>query len=123
MDGINVVLTVLAGAFGGGWLLQVLFYRYERRKKAAETASVELDFDMKHDEMRDRQAEKTYGQIVELQGIVDSERDKWIELAKRVVVLKMELLDEREARKTAEFDRCTVAGCDRRVPPRKNKEV
>lgn len=116
---METVLAILAAAFGSGWAIQIAFYRYEKRKRKAEVESVELDLDAKHDQIQDKQLEKAYQQIIELQGIIDSERDKWVELAKKFVLLKEDLLNEREARRLTEFDRCTVSNCDKRTPPRK----
>lgn len=116
---METVLAILAAAFGSGWAIQIAFYRYEKRKRKAEVENVELDLDTKYDELQEKRLGEAYQHIDRLQGVVDSERDKWIKLANEVVLLKEELLNEREAKKMAEFDRCTVSNCDKRTPPEK----
>lgn len=112
------LLTILAAVFGGGWLTQVLYMRYEKRKKHAETRTAEIDVDIKEDQVRDAKLVRAYEQIVELQSIVDQERGKWVALAKEISEIKQKLLKEREARELAEFDKCTKTGCTDRIPPR-----
>ena len=111
---METLLAILATVFGTGWGVQFIYYRYERRKRKAEAESIELDLDEKHDKMLDN----AYKQIVELQGIADSEREKWIDLSKKISAMKIELLNEREARMIAEHDKCTVQTCLQRQPPR-----
>ena len=112
---METFLGILAAAFGSGWAIQIAFYQYERRKRRAEAKNAEVDLDAKQDELHDKQLDKAFKQIVELQSIVDTERNKWIELAQKVVQLKMELLAEKEARQLAEYDRCTVHYCENRI--------
>ena len=112
------LLAILATVFGTGWGVQFIYYRYERRKRKAEAESIELDLDEKHDKMQDQMLDNAYKQIVELQGIADSEREKWIDLSKKISAMKIELLNEREARMIAEHDKCTVQTCLQRQPPR-----
>nr|DAF13304.1 MAG TPA: shock protein B [Caudoviricetes sp.] len=116
---METLLAILTAVFGTGWGIQFFYYRYERRKRKAEVENIELDLDAKHDELQDRQLEKAYKQITELQNIVDSEREKWVELARKLSDLKTELLNEQEARRMAEYDKCTVQSCLNRQPPRK----
>ena len=120
---METFLGILAAAFGSGWAIQIAYYQYERRKRRAEAKNAEVDLDAKQDELHDRQLEKALKQIVELQNIVDTERNKWIELAKKVVQLKTELLAEKEARQLAEYDKCTVHNCESRIPPRKLNSI
>lgn len=115
---IEKLLTILTAVFGGGWIAQVLFMRHEKRKKAAEAKDAEIDVDEKEDRIRDQKLSGAYDTIIRLQQVVNAERDKWIELAKEVSALKSELLREKEARQLAEFDKCTVQGCNNRMPPR-----
>lgn len=112
------ILAVLTAVLGGGWITQILFLRYERRRKKAETESMELDIDQKYDTVQQERLKQAYDQIVALQDIIDLERGKWVELAKKVSALKTELMLESDARRIAEYDRCTVKGCLRRIPPR-----
>ena len=79
--------------------------------------------DTKYDELQEKRLGEAYQHIDRLQGVVNSERDKWIKLANEVVLLKEELLNEREAKKMAEFDQCTVSNCDKRTPPRKSVSI
>ena len=116
---METFLGIMAAALGSGWAIQIAFYQYERRKRRAEAKNAEIDLDTKQDELHDKQLDNAFKQIVELQNIVDTERNKWIELAKKVVQLKTELLAEKEARQLAEYDRCTVHHCENRIPPRK----
>lgn len=120
---METVLAILAAAFGSGWAIQIAFYRYEKRKRKAEVENVELDLDTKYDELQEKRLGEAYQHIDRLQGVVNSERDKWIKQANEVVLLKEELLNEREAKKMAEFDRCTVSNCDKRTPPRKSVSI
>lgn len=112
------LLTILTALFGGGWLAQILFMRYEKRKKAAETKDVEIDVADKEDRLRDKKLSDAYDQLVRMQVIIDNERGKWVALAEEISDLKLELLKEKEARKLAENDKCTVEGCKTRTPPR-----
>lgn len=116
---METILGILAAAFGSGWMIQIAFYQYEKRKRMAEAKNAEIDLDAKQDAMHDKQLDNAFKQIVELQNIVDTERNKWIELAKKVVQLKTDLLAEKEARQLAEYERCTVHPCVSRQPPRK----
>lgn len=116
---METFLGIMAAALGSGWAIQIAFYQYERRKRRAEAKNAEIDLDTKQDELHDKQLDNAFKQIVELQNIVDTERNKWIELAQKVVQLKTELLAEKEARQLAEYDRCTVYHCENRIPPRK----
>ena len=116
---METILGILAAAFGSGWMIQIAFYQYEKRKRRAEAKNAEIDLDAKQDEMHDKQLDNAFKQIVELQEIIDTERNQWIELAKKVVQLKTELIAEREARQLAEYERCTVHPCSSRQPPRK----
>gem|GEM_PF-6285198 len=113
----------MAAAFGSGWAIQIAFYQYERRKRIVDAKNAEIDLDTKQDQLHDKQLDNAFKQIVELQNIVDTERNKWIELAKKVVQLKTELLAEKEARQLAEYDRCTVHYCENRIPPRGLNDV
>ena len=115
---METLLSILTTVCGTGWGVQFIYYRYERRKRKAEVESLELDLDEKHDKMQDQMLDNAYKQIVELQGIADSEREKWIDLSKKISAMKIELLDEREARMIAEHDKCTVQTCLQRQPPR-----
>lgn len=119
---METILGILAAAFGSGWMIQIAFYQYEKRKRRAEAKNAEIDLDAKQDEMHDMQLDNAFKQIVELQNIVDTERNKWIELAKKVVQLKTDLLAEKEARQLAEYDKCTVKNCPSRTPPRKKEK-
>lgn len=112
------ILTILATIFGGGWLAQILFMRYERRKKAAETKNAEIDVDDKEDRLRDKKLSDAYDQLVKMQEIINIERGKWIKFAEEITALMEELLREQEARRLAEYDKCTVQGCASRKPPR-----
>lgn len=118
MDLTEKLLAVATGLFGGGWLSQVLLLRYERRKKRAEAHIAEVDADEKYERVQEHKLSRAYDQIVELQGIVDTERGKWVELARKVSALKAELLIEKEARRIAEYDKCKVRVCHDRKPPR-----
>lgn len=119
---METILGILAAAFGSGWMIQIAFYQYEKRKRRAEAKNAEIDLDAKQDEMHDRQLDNAFKQIVEMQEIIDTERNKWIELAKKVVQLKTELIAEREARQLAEYEKCTVHPCSMRKPPRKKEK-
>lgn len=112
------ILAFLAAALGGGWLAQILFMRYEKRKKAAESKDAEIDVDAKEDMIRDKKLSDAYDRIVQLQEIADKERDKWVKVSEELTEMKLEVLREREARKLAEFSKCTVSGCPNRQPPR-----
>ena len=120
---METFLGIMAAAFGSGWAIQIAFYQYERRKRIVDAKNAEIDLDTKQDQLHDKQLDNAFKQIVELQNIVDTERNKWIELAKKVVQLKTELLAEKEARQLAEYDRCTVHYCENRIPPRGSNDV
>mgnify|MGYP003563591730 CR=1 FL=1 len=120
---METFLGIMAAAFGSGWAIQIAFYQYERRKRIVDAKNAEIDLDTKQDQLHDKQLDNAFKQIVELQNIVDTERNKWIELAKKVVQLKTELLAENEARQLAEYDRCTVHYCENRIPPRGLNDV
>lgn len=112
------LLAVLTAVFGGGWIAQILFLRYEKRKKAAETKGAEIDIEEKEDRLRDEKLSKAYDQITSMQAIVDVERNKWMVIARELSDVKRELLREQEARQLAEYDKCTMQGCKNRIPPR-----
>ena len=112
------ILPILTAIFGGGWIAQVLFMKYEKRKKASEAKGAEIDIDEKEDRLRDKKLSDAYDQIEKLQAIINSERDKWIKLAEEASAIKQELIREKEARQLAEVDKCTISGCPNRQPPR-----
>lgn len=116
------ILTILTATFGGGWLIQLLFMRYEKRKKALEVKNAEISVDEKEDIIRDKKLSDAYDTIVNMQEIVNLERNKWTEIARELSGVKRELLKEKEARQLADFDKCTVSGCMDRIPPRQTKE-
>lgn len=122
METVNTIVAIVAGIFGAGWGLQFLYYRYEKRKRGAESKTAELDADAKEDELRDAKLVRAYEQIEKLQIIVDREREKWVKLSVELSEVKAELMREAEARKFAETDRCTVIGCENRCPPRIQKQ-
>lgn len=117
------ILAILTLVLGGGWLGQVLYLRYEKKKRSSELKSMDLDLKKKGYEISDDRLEKAFDSITQLQGIVDKERQRWAELAKELSEVKLELLKEREARKIAEYNMCTIWDCCKRQPPRiKNKQ-
>ena len=115
---IEKTLAILAAVFGTGWGLQLLYLGYEKRRRGAESKIAELDADAKEDAIRDAKLKQAYDRIVQLQDIIDWERDKWVALADEARELKIELLQEKEARRFAERDKCSVEGCEKRQPPR-----
>lgn len=119
---METILGILAAAFGSGWAIQIAFYQYEKRKRKAEAENAEIDLDAKQDELRDKQLDNAFKQIIELQKIIDTERNKWIEISKELVRLKTELIAEREARQIAEYEKCTVHPCSMRKPPREKEK-
>ena len=121
METVNTVFAVIAGVFGAGWGLQFLYYRYEKRKRGAESKIAELDADAKEDEMRNTKLIQAYETVVKLQSVVDTERRRWIAISVELSELKFELLQEKEARRFAEHDKCTVKECENRCPPRHQK--
>ncbi len=122
METVNIILAIIAGVFGTGWGIQFLWYRYERRQRAAATKASEIDVEAKEDEMRDAKLVRAYDQIVKLQEIVDKERGRWIAIATELSEVKAELIRENEARKLAEKNKCTRDDCTERVPPRIRSE-
>lgn len=122
METVNTIVAIVAGVFGAGWGLQFLYYRYEKRKRGAESKTAELDADAKEDELRDAKLVRAYEQIEKLQIIVDREREKWVHIAQELTAVKKELIDANDAKELAEKDKCTVSGCINRVPPRAQKQ-
>lgn len=118
MEYINSLSAVLAVVFGAGWGVQFIFYKYEKRDRNAKSKSAEIDVDAREDEIRDQKLLRAYDTVVKLQGIVDTEREKWVAISVELSEVKLELAREREARKMAEFGRCDAEGCDFRTPPR-----
>ena len=122
-DTLNSIWAALSGIFGIGWGAQFLYYRYEKRKREAELKSSEIDVDAKEDATRNAKLAQAYERIVQLQGIADKERDKWVAIAEELSDVKLELLRERELRRVADFDKCTRLACPNRTPPRTNEKT
>ena len=120
MSTLEIMLSALTSLLGTGWALH---YKIDKRRRKAEVKSVELDVDAKHDELQDRQLDNCYTRIEKLQKIVDTERNKWSDIARELIDTKVELLKEREARKIAEHDKCTRERCELRIPPRNIKLI
>ncbi len=112
LDYILPLITLVAGG-GASWLI---FFRKERRIKEADTRSAEIDTEKQAYEFHSQELQDAYTKILELQDIVDTERNKWISLAKEITELKVALLREEERREIAEFNMCTIKFCERRVP-------
>lgn len=122
METLNTIVAIIAVVFGTGWGLQFLYYTYEKRKKGAAAKTAELDVDAKEDAMKDAMLRQAYDRIIQLQEIADKERDKWVKIAEELSRIKLELLQEKEARQIAERDMCSVVACENRCPPRIQKK-
>ena len=118
METLNTIIGIIAGVFGVGWGFQFLYYRYEKRKRGAEAKIAALDADAKEDAYNEAELKRAYDRIVQIQDIANRERDKWAALAVELSELKLQLLQEKEARAIADRDKCTVVGCEHRIPPR-----
>jgi molecular chaperone GrpE (heat shock protein) len=117
------IFAVISAILGGGWIAQILFMRYEKRKKATEAKSAEVDLEKKEDDFMSDRLSKAYETIINLQRIVDEEREKWSRIASELSDVRLELLREKEARQTAEFNLCTRLNCPDRQPPRTSQEI
>lgn len=118
METVSTIFAIAAGVFGAGWGMQFIHYKQEQRKRKAESKTAELDADAKEDAIRDAKLVKAYETVIKLQSIVDTEREKWAALAVELSEVKSELMREKEARRLAEHEKCTVIGCVGRQPPR-----
>lgn len=113
-----MIVAIIAGVFGAGWGFQFLYYRYEKRKRGAESKIAVLNADAKEDEIRDKKLLDAYDMNMKLQDIVNKEREARIELIRENTRLKLKLADKDEKLLLAEFAKCTRDGCRDRIPPR-----
>lgn len=114
---LNILLPLITLIVGGGasWLI---FFKKEKRRIEASTKGVELKTEKLAYDFHSKELQEAYEKIIEMQKIVDEEREKWVSLSKQLSEMKMKLLQEEERRELAEFNVCTVKFCEKRVPPR-----
>lgn len=114
------MIIAVTGALGIRELIPLLIGQFTGKNKAENKLAV-MEADRKEDEIRDAQLLKAYDQIKKLQEQVDMERDKWINLSEKTGRLIEQLREAIEARRLAEYEKCTVPDCPLRVPPRKHE--
>lgn len=119
MDFIEIINIVVNALLASGLISMMLFYRSKRRKHNTEADVGEFNAAVLQINHFSQQLKEAYEEIDRMQAIIDQKRNDLLEMSKKLSEMRLQLVQTEERVALAEYNRCNVAECVRRIPPRK----